>query len=195
MMKGKRYGADEVAALIQREEADRKCKITMAAVDWFWPMVTRSYDSLEMGRGKRLEPRTYAQEQIDRLKLVAQSTNTWVWVTHQLNPEKALLKRDMEFEDAAELKSFAWYMNGCFCLTKMDSERIATLKYSKARGSPVAKKLLQLKGELATFVSLEGYREYDERFGKYVDPATKNVLPSEAQVSERRAYEGRAGSF
>lgn len=196
MTAGSRYGADEIKALVEQEQQEAKVKVDAIIVDWFWPMVTRSYDRLELGRGKKKEVRGYAQDQIDRLKVICVELGVWGWLTHQLKPDAAKKNKIMDFEDAAELKSFAWYMNGCFCLSKMDDECLAPLKFSKARSHKSDHTIIKLLGNIATFVDAANM-VFDPRQKKYVERGKENAVPKADKSDKsptRTDYEGKVGA-
>lgn len=160
-------------------------------VDWFWPFATRAYDSLQIEPGKRVDMRIYAQGLINDLKMMSERNKLFTWLPHQLKPDEAKKKRDMEFEDAAELKSFAWYMNGCLCLGRLDEAYYGTLKFSKARNQRVSKRAVQMIGEIATFIAADGDLVYDSRQDRHVQKKDINAVPrGDGQVS-RSDYAGK----
>lgn len=199
MTSGARTGVDEIKTLVEREQNDIGAKIDAVIIDWFLPMAARSYDRLDLGYGKKKDLRTYMQDQIDRLKVVMVELDVWGWLTHQLNLTTGAKRNKLiGFEDAAELKSFAWYLNGCFCLTKMDDDYMAPLNFSKARGQKSDKTVIKLLGEIATFVDA-GDMVFDQRQKKYVERGKENVIPRAGaedvvKSADRRDYEGEVGA-
>lgn len=187
-------GVTEIDLKLTEIEKQNNDKITMFAVDWFWPMVNRNYSMYKVDYGKRVDVRVFAQCMVDELKRVAGKHNCWGWVTHQLSPAESVKNRDMSFEDAAELKSFAWYMTGCLCLGKMDDQGIGMMNFAKARNQKTSKTLIQLLGHVCTFVQPGKAKVFDARQEKWVDPGSKTAVPdADSHKSlERQEYEGAA---
>jgi hypothetical protein len=169
-------------------------------VDWFWPMFQRYWSAWEpekSGTGKRVEERAFAQQVTDQLKVIASRFDCWAWVNQQLTPAEAMKKRDMNWNDSAEFKSFAWYMNGCFALGMLDESKVGVLNYSKGRSVKTSKQPIFLDGLRARFESRNDDLIYDGRQNKYVPVKERNAVPKEEAPSSVRAnYEGReAGSL
>lgn len=182
-------GVQEIDNKLTEYEKRTGCKVDAFVVDWFWPMVTRAYHNVKMGYGKSMDMRVYAQGCVDELRVVAQRHKAWCWINHQLKPDEAKKNRDMEFEDAAELKSFAWYLNGCLCMGRMDDEKVGSIKYSKARSVDNSVVHVQLEGEIARFGPVKN-KVFDPRQGKHVDAAEINAIPGE-KTKTQLAYEGK----
>lgn len=161
-------------------------------IDWFWPMVTRSYTSSQEAK-LRVDNRIYAQSCCEQLKEVCEKENVFGWLAHQAKPDEAKVNKPLDFEDAAELKSFAWFMNGCLCLNKMDENNCAFLKFSKARSSKVDKRTLKLDGEIALFREIGGDMIYDSRQNKMIPKAEQNVIPTGSGGS-REEYKGKVNA-
>ena len=191
-------GVTEIDAKLEFLKQKIGAPIHMFVVDWFWPLVLRHYDTAPVSFGKKLDIRVYAQGVTDELKRVAGHHMAWCWLTHQLAPKEGQKKRHMSFEDAAELKSFAWFMNGCFCLSKFDKAGIASLDFSKARNQKTSTKLLQLQGDIATFKEISNDMQFDKAEGCYVNTDEANIVPGarkhtddDSDISEdRRDYTG-----
>ena len=96
----------------------------------------------------------------------------------------------MSFEDAAELKSFAWYMTGCLCLGKLDESKIGVVNFAKARNQETTRMVVQLRGVYATFIKPGNKVQYDPRMQKWSE-AGAGDMPKEASA-ERKDYEGVA---
>jgi hypothetical protein len=135
-------------------------------VDYFWIMATRYFDQWEPAKGKgskKLEERTFAQRLMDELKVIAGRYSCWGWINQQLAPSESSKSRDMKWQDAAEFKSFAWNLSGCFALTMLDEHGVGVLNYSKARNTKTGKQPIRLRGELARFEALSDDIVFDER--------------------------------
>jgi hypothetical protein len=187
------HGPIEIDRKIAEIQERSGLQVDGIIIDWFWPMVSRAFGSLQGDRNKKYDLRTFAQGLIDEIKQIAISRNCWCWLNHQLNPDEAKKKRAMSFEDAAEVKSFAWYLNGCFCLDKLDEvEKIGTIHFSKARNQPNSKCSVQLKGEIATFMPLDKDLVWDKRQSKHVVRNEANVIPRANETKSRlqQSYEG-----
>jgi hypothetical protein len=187
------HGPMEIDRKIVEVQERTGLQVDGIIVDWFWPMVSRAFGSMTGDRNKKYDLRTFAQGLIDELKQIALTRNCWCWLNHQLNPEEAKKKRAMSFEDAAELKSFAWYLNGCLCLDKLDEvDKIGTIHFSKARNQPTSKCSVQLHGEIATFMPLNQDLVWDKRQNKHVAREKVNVIPraEEPKSKLQQCYEG-----
>ena len=172
-------GPPEIQAYLINSAA-RGIKADMFILDWFWPMLQRySASGGVKSAAKNREERSIGQQVIDELKQVVTRQNCWGWINHQTAPSEAVKKRDMTWTDAAEFKSFAWYLTGCFSLTMQSGDGLATLNYSKARTVKSSKTLVQMKGNIATFVAANQDFVFDERLKKYQRPEDKNVIPDE----------------
>jgi hypothetical protein len=166
--------------------------LDIVVLDWFWTIITRSYETMKLGYGKHLDIRVYAQGFLSDLKAVVAKHGVFCWLPHQANPNEAKKSKKLSFEDAAELKSFAWYMNGCFCLNKLDEpDQTAPLMYSKARTAKPDSCMLKLHGNLALFQRIDGDMVYDTRLGKYVKKTELNAVP-DSQGNSRNDYAGRS---
>ncbi len=174
-------------------------RLDTLVLDWFWPIVVRGYDNMSLQGGKRMDLRNYAQGFLSDLKAMLAAERVFCWLPHQLKPDEASKNRLMTFEDAAELKSFAWYMNGCFCTGKMDTDQCCTINYAKARNARPDKCVVKLHGNLARFVRIDGDMVYDSRQGKHVKSTEINSVP-QSNGNRREEYAARpnaegAGSF
>lgn len=185
----------------QLDENGQPRRVHAVIIDWFWPLVIRSYDNQTVARGvKAMDLRPYAQRVINEIKAMCQRHGVLGWLPHQANPAEAKKKRDLSFEDAAELKSFAWFMHGCWCLNKMDDTQTASIQFSKSRNTRASKAVLQLLGDLATFKEVT--RVFDTTQRKFVEPGQINaVMGADGKSLVRQTYAGKpntenaAGSF
>ena len=172
-------GVSEIDSVLARYAA--QLSITGIIVDWLWPMMKRKMPQVKVAQGQRLEDRIYGQQVVDELKQVARDRKLWVWVNHQLSPAESTKKRDMEWNDAAEFKSFSWYLNGCFALSALDDrDYIGKMKFSKARGVQKSYQMVQLIGDYATFKGLGDDYSWDSRERRHVRVADKNTVPNDA---------------
>lgn len=196
-------GVDEIRAKLDNIQQTKGRKIDALIVDWFWPLVIRAYDRMNLSHGKRIDSRVYAQSVVDSLRALCSQFDCWGWLNHQLNPAEAKKKRAMSFEDAAELKSFAWYLHGCFCLDKLTEEdQTGTIHFSKARNQKNSSRVVQLHGNVATFVDNGDDLVLDDKLGKYVSKSHFNAIPrpeaTKLVSSTAKEFEGpkhRAASF
>jgi RecA/RadA recombinase len=198
MTRGACTGAEQIKILVEQEQNELGIKVDAVIIDWFLPMATRSYDTIELGYGKRKDLRSHMQEQVDRLKIICVELDVWGWLTHQLNlTEGSKKNKVLEFSEAAELKSFAWWMNGCFVLSKMDDDGMAPLNFSKARSAKSNKIVIKLLGEIATFVEATNM-VFDSRQKRFVERGTENNIPKANAESrrdrDRTDYEGNVGA-
>lgn len=175
-------GVEEIDAALERYKQDGVV-VAGVIVDWFYPMLIRKYSGINLGRGKEMDLRAFGIAMVDELKAMASNRNVWVWVTQQVASANATSKRDIEWNNAAENKSLAWFMNGCFTLGAKDGYGICTLKYSKARSMPGGKTFIQLDGDFARFKALSGDFKQD-RDGNFFRESDGNKIPG--------AFEGGA---
>jgi hypothetical protein len=99
----------------------------------------------------------------------------------------------MDFEDAAELKSFAWYLDHCLCLTKLDDDGVGKMKASAARNSKSRiKRMVQLLGGMATFIPRDTDMAVDRETGKYVDKDALHRMPGSGAAVDPALF-GRPG--
>jgi hypothetical protein len=162
-------------------------------VDYFWIMAMRHIENYAPAKGRQIQERIFAQGLMDELKQIAGRYSCWGWVTQQVAPAESTKKRDMKWQDASEFKSFAWNLNGCFAITVLDENGVGLLNYSKSRGTASSKQPVRLRGEYATFESLDDDIVYDQRQRKYVERDKTNAVTGD---DVRGNYEGRkAGSI
>lgn len=166
-------GADEVERVL---EGYRKQGIKPGAfiIDWFWPMVLRT--TPEMEEGAR---RAFAKNQVLQFKQLAGKMKCWCWINQQLTSAEAGKKKTPEWNAAAELKSFAEYLDFCFVLGRLDSQHIGNFKSSKARGAAVLEKPVRLNGELARFDAVENEMEYCNRTNRWLPKDEMNKIPTD----------------
>ena len=188
-------GATEIDAALRFYEDRVGAPITMFAIDWFWPMVLRSYEMVPVSYGKKMEIRAYAQQTVDAIKQIASSHRSWCWVTHQIAAADSG-KKSLSFENAGEVKSFAWWMNGCFALARLCEKepRVSQLHFSKARSAKPTTIMVQLKGEISTFVKLEEEMARDAASDQWKKKSEINKVPgtttNEEASSIKIDYEG-----
>lgn len=170
-------GVREIETHIERNASEGK-PVSMIVVDWLWPLVTRSYMTLDNSMTRRMDIRIYGQIVIDELRQMCLRHRIWCWLNHQISPAVAASKKKgFTFEDAAEMKSFAWYLNGCFCLDKFDTNKRAKLIYAKGRSEATGEKTVKLLGEIATFVGEGGDFDRDEVSGRLIPKERRGVIP------------------
>lgn len=174
-------GPPEIDAILLSMERKYGIKIGAYILDWFWPMCVRYYGNYNVGYGKKQEIRHFAQEMTYQLRQVAERHKCWCWIIQQVAPDVAAKKKEIDFEDAAEFKSFAWYMDGCFALSKLDLNRYGVLKYGKGRFEKVDKQVIQLKGHLSTFVPVSEDMVFDDLQGQHVSRGRQHRVPTEEE--------------
>jgi hypothetical protein len=122
-------------------------------------------------------------------------------VNHQLAPAATNKKsKAADWTDASELKSFAWLVNVCFVLGMLDENNIGYFNCSKNRREKSSKLMVQLKGEISTFVPLGGEWKWSARAKGFVREGEENRVPDAKRAdeavtaappsAERRNYEG-----
>jgi len=166
-------GVAEIDALLEQAKAKNK-PIETVIVDWFWILVVRYFN--RSANSKFEQERHFAQQMCDALKELAARQNVWILVNQQLAPDKGSSSKKKTWMDSAEVKSFAWYFNGCFVLEPL-KEDITTLHLSKGRSVKTNSMPMRLDGARATFVPASGDFVYDKRLGKYVPKGQGNLVP------------------
>jgi hypothetical protein len=187
-------GPAEVERYIN-EYRNRGMPPSLFIIDWFWIMATRHMKSYKV-----TEERTFMQTVVDELKQIARRNKCWGWVTHQIAPAASTKRSKMQWQDAAEFKSFAWFLTGCFAATEMDEDGICVINYSKSRNSRVKHLNARLNGELARFVVVDGQFIWDERQKKFVEKDKRSAVPSEDLQPDpdrkmRDDYSGKEGGM
>lgn len=177
-----RGGPKEIESYLDRFKL-QGIHISVFVVDWFWIMMRRfaaTAKKPEGGLNMRLEDRTFAQTLVDELKMAARSHDCWGWVNQQLAPAATNTKKNkLGWQDAAEFKSFAWFLNGCFALSQLDEHNMATLNYSKARSSKTGHIPVELKGDEARFVNCSPDMTWSDKQKKYVIKGKENAVPDD----------------
>jgi len=185
-------GVEEIASKLS-EYRNRGVQPAGIIIDWFWPMCERSYSSRGGKAGNENDLRVFAQHMIDRLKQIGADNNCWIWINHQTAPAKSGSKRP-EWYDAAEFRSFAWYLDGCLTLTDYSEDNLATLRYSKARNAAKGYLLVKLLGEYSRLELTDDY-EVDERRGTYVEKNKGNRVESAADADGAAAASAKKEDY
>lgn len=167
-------GISGIEATLERCR-DKGEPVETVVIDWFWILVMRQFNAGR--RGRQDQERIFSQGVLDELKEMAARQNVWVLVNQQIAPGEGNKGRKKHWSDSAEVKSFAWLLNGCFVLEPMNDQQICNLHLSKGRSLKTSSTLLKLDGEHATFVSLSGDVCYDKRLKKYVPKDQMNKVP------------------
>lgn len=174
--KSGRGGPPEIQAHIS-ELASAGFAPEMVIIDWFLPMYMRYSATVPVAQGKKREERHFAGTVIDEIKRVAETSNCIIWLNHQIAAAEGMKKRIVNWNDAAEFKQFAWYLNGCFGLSALNPDGVGKLCLSKSRGTGTSHTVVRLEGEYATFVSAEGDMTYDSRSNDWVPKGKQNAVP------------------
>jgi hypothetical protein len=181
-MSGARSGGSGGAAEIESILAEQQQKgiiVSGFILDWFWPMLQR-YIAVHPPARRNAEDRNLAQNELDRLKQLVARLNCWGWINQQVAPAVAGKKAKIQQQDAAEIKSFSWYLNGCLGLNALSEDgNSAELNYSKSRSSRRGSNKIELKGDYATFVPVGDDYVFDPRTGEKVRRVDVNKVPTE----------------
>lgn len=174
-------GVNELGAILDRERANGR-PVDAIIIDWFWPMVQRSLSAREAeGRkGGKMEIREYAQKLLTDLKVMLVRQNVWALVTQQAEAAKATSKKALDWNQSAELKSFAFLTTNCLAVNSMDEEGVCLLNCQKARSSKRTAQWIKLEGELSRFISTSHEYTWDPRRRNYVQQGTENMVADEA---------------
>jgi len=99
----------------------------------------------------------YGNRFMDDIKIMKNNMNIVLFITHQLNAEKAgaSSNRKPSYSDAAEWKGFAWFFDVCFAIGTLSEDMIGHFCASKVRANAASSKLVKLRGDLVKFVSAE----------------------------------------
>jgi len=158
-------------------------------IDWFWPMVLRASPDLEEGAR-----RAFAKNQILQFKQMMGKMKCWGWLNQQLTSADAGRKKTPEWNAAAELKSFAEYLDFCFTLGMLVEGR-GSIKSSKARGAAVSSQTVILDGQLARFESSDMVQ--DPTTKRWVRKEDLNAIPNDKipapETSTRTDFAGGVG--
>ena len=156
-------------------------KVSGFAIDWFWLMMMRSMNLKESQRENA--ERRYAQAMLDQIKKVGERHGCWAWINHQLQAAKGSQTRHgVKWNEAAELKSFAWTLDCCFGLNGFDGKGHARLEISKGRNQKLNGTFVQLLGEKATFIGKGEDMTWDARRKEHVSKGKENVVPVEGRT-------------
>lgn len=172
-------GVGEIDSLLHSFK-NKGIQLNGIAIDWFLPMARRCYANAlkQIGRGGQLDERAHYSNLIDELKQVVGQHNLWCLVASQTAAAEAQKKKS-EWNNAAETKAMAWFMNGFFTLGALDSDNIAEFNLSKGRRQKKTKIFVKMMGEVAKFVSLDEDMKYDPRQGKHVVKGQEHVIPTD----------------
>ena len=177
-------GIPEIESLLDRRAMEGN-PVNGVIIDWFWPMVVRFFN--RSAGTKFSEERYIAQKMCDDIKDMAARQNIWVVVNQQLAPSEGSSNKKKAWHNSAELKSFAWYFNGCFVLEPLSDQNMSTLHLSKGRSIKTNSIHVKLEGERATFVAPSGDLIYDKKLGEVVERGQQNNVPT---VEEEPSLEG-----
>jgi len=191
---GKSTGGVEEFAARMRDFREKGIKPAGVVLDWFSPMFERSDHASGGGRydsdaAKRARGHIF----VDRLKQIARENNCWIWLNHQIGAAQSTRKR-LEWNDAAEFRQLAYYLDGCFTLTGYSDSGFATLRFSKARDAKKGHLIVKIRGEYGRIEWADNF-ERDERSGEYVERDAGHQVASAvdaggaAEVSQREKYE------
>jgi len=181
-------GVAEIRSIVERMEQCGE-KLDGIAIDWLLPMLQRRFAIDENNRSS--DERKYSQVIADEIKQLAQGTGTWVLLCNQIAAAKSKAKK-VHHSDAAEDKSTAWLMNGCFALGALSEESaIGNLAFSKSRGTATGGTIIQLVGNQSRFEALDEEKyEYDERIQDWLTKGSGTAVPgAENKVSDLLAGE------
>jgi len=181
-------GITEVERVIERYVRSGT-KPGAVIVDWFWPMVLRASPDLEEGAR-----RAFAKNQILQFKQMMGKLKCWGWINQQLTSADAGRKKTPEWNAAAELKSFAEYLDFCFTLGMLVEGR-GVIKSSKARGAAVSSQPVILDGQLARFESSDMVQ--DPTTKRWVKKEDLNAIPTDKipahETETRKDFAGGIG--
>lgn len=185
-------GVEEIDAYLT-DLKNRGVKVSGFAIDWFWLMMMRAMKLAESQRESA--ERKYAQNMLIQIKKLADKHGCWCWINHQLQAAKGSDSRQpVKWNEAAELRSFAWVLDCCFGLNGFDPKGVARLEISKGRNQRLTGVNVRLEGEKARFHGLIGDYTWDGRQKSYVLKGQENVVPvgvfNSDSTNQRRDYEG-----
>lgn len=163
-------------------------------VDWFLPLLKRRQPTWELARGQHWEDRSFAQTLIDQLKQLSTRHCCWGWINHQTAPAQSTKTRVLEWTDAAEFKSFSWYLNACFALSTLDNNNIGSLKISKSRRTEKTHQVVRLDGTYATFVAMGPDYSWNSKERGYCKPGDEKKVPGANEPPKNPVTDDYAGA-
>ena len=139
--------------------------------------------------------RLFGAHFMDELKILKNNWNVVFLVTHQLNCEKASASsaRKPVWQDAAEWKGFALFMDVCFAIGSLSEEQVCWFCASKVRSTAASDRMVKLRGDYIKFV--EADNEYMMAHGKIVPKVNAMDDMQEHPVKTRRLDTGAAAQF
>lgn len=184
-------GVGAIRAKLVELEA-RGVKPTGIIIDWFLPLAEMAYENCTSPAYKgESGARQFKRSVVKQLKDIGGEHNCWVFLTHQIAADKAM-KKNLHWNDAAEVRSLPFMMDGCFTLTSFDeNSKIAKLSFSKARHTSKGHCLVQLRGDINRMEQVDKDLEFDDRRGSYVLKGDANKVQDEVGESRRDAYENK----
>jgi RecA/RadA recombinase len=168
-------GIDDIRTILRECNIPKEGPPTLLIIDWFLPCIQRAMvgagvDSME---GEKL--RLFGSQFMDQLKIIKNTENVIMIITHQLNPTAGTSgsAKKPDWGDAAEWKAFAWFMDICFAIGTLTEENVAWFIASKTRTVAHASRLVRLHGEYCKFV--DGDNEYMLGASGKIVPKTKTM--------------------
>lgn len=172
-------GIDDIKSILNRLSLPQEGPPTLVVIDWFLPCIQRSM----LGAGAQMDSerlRLFSSRFMDDLKILKNTSNIVLMVTHQLNCEKAGAgaARKPVWTDAAEWKGFAWYADVCFAIGTLSEEYVCWFCASKTRSTASSERMVQLVGDHVKFVEAKGFHIH------------KNTFKPKVQVMEELTVDG-----
>jgi len=170
-------GVEEVESCLL-DLTSRGIAVEGFAIDWFWLMMQRNLKLNDSDQETAV--RTYAFDMLVALKALGGRYGCWSWINHQLQAAKgATPNQAVKWNDAAEMKSFAWVLDCCFGLNGFSGSGHAQLEISKGRNQKLQKRNVRLIGEKATFVGAEDDLVYNKQLNVHEKANERNVVPTD----------------
>ena len=144
-------GADEVAA--QLREFDRRgTHIDFLIIDQYLPMIDRYIAARNLSVDNR---RVIMQQMVQQFMDIAQPSNLncTILLVHQTGTAAAAKAptNPPEIMDAAECKSFPFWMTNCLALGTLDHNNVCWITSTKARNTAKSQYAIRLNGEFNRF--------------------------------------------
>jgi hypothetical protein len=150
-------GIDDIYSILRACNIPKEGAPTLVIIDWFLPCIQRAMIGAGVHNIDNETLRGFGNRFMDQLKILKNTENVILLITHQLNPTAGTSgsAKKPDWADAAEWKAFAWFMDICFAIGVLTEENIAWFVASKTRTVGKSSRLVKLHGEYCRFSDAE----------------------------------------
>jgi hypothetical protein len=168
-------GIEDIYSILRACNVKKEGPPTLVIIDWFLPCIQRAMIGAGIHNIDNETLRGFGNRFMDQLKILKHNENVILLITHQLNPSAGTSgsAKKPDWGDAAEWKSFAWFMDICFAIGTLTDEYIAWFVASKTRTVGKSSRLVKLQGEYCRFS--DASNDYMLSSGGKIEPKVKSM--------------------